>query len=110
MSVSINFVSNSNGFYGLLRPPLNRVSIYRQLATDVGGAQHARRLSQTTMRNIKQSLFWAFILQLAWRADCFGHSLPGFGILLNAMIAAAAMSFSSVSVVGKALRLRRARW
>ena len=61
------------------------------------------------MRNIKQNLFWAFIYNALGVPIAAGILYPVFGILMSPMIAAAAMSFSSVSVIGNALRLRRAR-
>jgi Cu+-exporting ATPase len=69
----------------------------------------ARALSRATMRNIKQNLFWAFVYNSLGVPIAAGILYPFFGILLSPMIAAAAMSFSSVSVVGNALRLRSAR-
>ena len=77
------------------------------LQGDLGGIVRARRLSRATMRNIKQNLFWAFIYNILGVPIGAGILYPFFGILLSPMIAAAAMSFSSVSVVGNALRLRR---
>jgi Cu+-exporting ATPase len=79
------------------------------LKGDLGGLVRARRLSRATMRNIRQNLFWAFIYNLLGVPVAAGILYPFFGILLSPMIAAAAMSFSSVSVVGNALRLRRLR-
>jgi Cu+-exporting ATPase len=76
---------------------------------DLRGILRARRLSRATMRNIKQNLFWAFIYNTLGVPIAAGALYPVFGILLSPMIAAAAMSFSSVSVIGNALRLRRAR-
>ena len=76
---------------------------------DLRGIVRARRLSRATMRNIKQNLFWAFVYNLLGVPIAAGILYPFFGILLSPMVAAAAMSFSSVSVVGNALRLRRAR-
>jgi Cu+-exporting ATPase len=76
---------------------------------DLRGIVRARRLSRATMRNIKQNLFWAFIYNLLGVPIAGGILYPFFGVLLSPMIAAAAMSFSSVSVVGNALRLRQAR-
>ena len=76
---------------------------------DLRGILRARRLSRATMRNIKQNLFWAFIYNSLGVPIAAGVLYPVFGILLSPMIAAAAMSFSSVSVIGNALRLRRAR-
>jgi Cu+-exporting ATPase len=76
---------------------------------DLRGIVRTRRLSRATMRNIKQNLFWAFVYNLLGVPIAAGILYPFFGVLLSPMIAAAAMSFSSVSVVGNALRLRRAR-
>ena len=67
----------------------------------------ARVLSRATMRNIRQNLFFAFIYNGAGVPIAAGVLYPAFGILLSPMIAAAAMSFSSVSVVSNALRLNR---
>jgi Cu+-exporting ATPase len=69
----------------------------------------ARRLSAATMRNIRQNLFFAFIYNAAGVPIAAGVLYPSFGILLSPIMAAAAMALSSVSVVGNALRLRRAR-
>ncbi|MEW6273533.1 MAG: heavy metal translocating P-type ATPase [Bacillota bacterium] len=76
---------------------------------DLRGIVRARRLSRATMRNIKQNLFWAFIYNALGVPIAAGILYPFFGILLSPVFAAAAMSFSSVSVVGNALRLRRVR-
>jgi Cu+-exporting ATPase len=76
---------------------------------DLRGILRARRLSRATMRNIKQNLFWAFIYNSFGVPVAAGVLYPFFGILLSPVIAAAAMSFSSVSVVGNALRLRRVK-
>src|SRR5581483_4453511 len=76
---------------------------------DLRGILRARRLSNATMRNIKQNLFWAFVYNALGVPIAAGILYPFFGILLSPIIAAAAMSFSSVSVVGNALRLRRAQ-
>jgi len=75
---------------------------------DLRGIVRARRLSRLTLRNIKQNLFFAFIYNAAGVPIAAGVLYPFFGILLSPMIAAAAMSLSSVSVIGNALRLRRA--
>jgi Cu+-exporting ATPase len=74
---------------------------------DLRGILRARLLSRATMRNIKQNLFWAFVYNSVGVPVAAGILYPFFGILLSPMIAAAAMSFSSVSVIGNALRLRR---
>jgi P-type Cu+ transporter len=74
---------------------------------DLRGIVRARRLSRITLRNIKQNLFFAFIYNAAGVPIAAGVLYPLFGLLLSPMIAAAAMSFSSVSVIGNALRLRR---
>lgn len=76
---------------------------------DVSGILRARRLSEATMRNIRQNLFFAFIYNLLGVPIAAGVLYPFFGLLLQPMFAAAAMSFSSVSVIANALRLRRAR-
>jgi Cu+-exporting ATPase len=76
---------------------------------DLGGIVRARLLSTKTMRNIKQNLFFAFVYNSLGVPIAAGILYPIFGILLNPMIAAAAMSFSSVSVVSNALRLRRVK-
>ena len=76
---------------------------------DLMGIVHARNLSKATMKNITQNLFFAFVYNLLGIPVAAGALYPLFGILLSPMIAAAAMSFSSVSVIGNALRLRRAR-
>ena len=74
---------------------------------DLRGIARARRLSRATMRNIRQNLFWAFIYNSLGVPIAAGVLYPVFGLLLSPMIAAAAMSFSSVSVIGNALRLRK---
>jgi Cu+-exporting ATPase len=76
---------------------------------DLRGIVRARRLSRGTMRNIRQNLFFAFIYNALGVPIAAGVLYPVFGLLLSPMIAAAAMSFSSVSVIGNALRLRRVR-
>ncbi len=76
---------------------------------DLRGIVRARVLSRLTMRNIKQNLFFAFIYNSMGVPIAAGVLYPFFGILLSPMIAAAAMSFSSVSVIGNALRLRKGR-
>ncbi len=74
---------------------------------DLRGIAKAVRLSRSTMRNIRQNLFFAFIYNSAGIPIAAGVLYPLFGLLLSPMIAAAAMSFSSVSVIGNALRLRK---
>jgi P-type Cu+ transporter len=76
---------------------------------DLRGIVRARRLSRATMGNIKENLFFAFVYNALGVPVAAGVLYPSFGLLLNPMMAAAAMSVSSVSVVGNALRLRRAR-
>jgi Cu+-exporting ATPase len=76
---------------------------------DLRGIVKARRLSRATMRNIRQNLFFAFLYNALGVPIAAGALYPLFGLRLNPMMAAAAMSFSSVSVVSNALRLRRVR-
>jgi P-type Cu+ transporter len=76
---------------------------------DLTGILRARRLSQATMRNIRQNLFFAFIYNALGVPIAAGVLYPFFGILLSPIFAAAAMSFSSVSVITNALRLRHAK-
>jgi P-type Cu+ transporter len=78
------------------------------LKGDLRGILRARRLSEATMRNIRQNLFFAFIYNAAGVPIAAGVLYPAFGILLSPVIAAAAMSLSSVSVIGNALQLRNA--
>jgi len=75
---------------------------------DLRGIARARALSRATMRNIQQNLFFAFVYNAGGVPVAAGVLYPFVGLLLSPMIAAAAMSFSSVSVIGNALRLRRA--
>ena len=74
---------------------------------DLLGISKARRLSRATMRNIRQNLFFAFIYNFLGVPVAAGALYPVIGLLLNPMIASAAMSLSSVSVIGNALRLRK---
>lgn len=75
---------------------------------DLRGIAKARLLSRVTMRNIRQNLFFAFIYNTLGVPVAAGVLYPAFGLLLSPILAAAAMTFSSLSVVGNALRLRRA--
>jgi P-type Cu+ transporter len=74
---------------------------------DLRGLVRARRLSRATMRNIRQNLFFAFAYNVLGVPVAAGVLYPVSGLLLSPMIASAAMTFSSVSVIGNALRLRR---
>jgi Cu+-exporting ATPase len=76
---------------------------------DLRGIVRARHLSAATMRNMYENLIWAFVYNILGVPIAAGVLYPAFGMLLSPMIAAAAMSFSSVSVIGNALRLRTAR-
>jgi Cu+-exporting ATPase len=76
---------------------------------DLRGIVRAQRLSRATMRNIRQNLFFAFVFNALAVPIAAGVFYPVFGLLLNPMIASAAMSLSSVTVIGNALRLRTAR-
>jgi Cu+-exporting ATPase len=75
---------------------------------DLRGIVRARHLSRATMRNIRQNLFFAFFYNVIGVPIAAGVLYPVFGLLLSPMIASAAMTFSSLSVIGNALRLRRA--
>jgi Cu+-exporting ATPase len=79
------------------------------LKGDLGGIVRARRLSRATLTNIRQNLFFAFVYNLIGVPVAAGALYPLFGLLLSPMIASAAMSLSSVSVIGNALRLRNVR-
>ncbi len=79
------------------------------LKGDLQGIVRARRLSRATMRNIRQNLFFAFVFNALAVPIAAGVLYPAFGLLLNPMIASAAMSLSSVTVVSNALRLRNSR-
>ena len=76
---------------------------------DLRGIVRARNLSEATMRNVKQNLFFSFVYNSLGVPLAAGLLYPFFGVMLSPMVAAAAMSLSSVSVVANALRLRRAR-
>lgn len=75
---------------------------------DLRNVARALRLSRATMRNIRQNLFFAFIYNILGVPIAAGVLYPFFGTLLSPMIASAAMTFSSVSVISNALRLRKA--
>jgi Cu+-exporting ATPase len=77
------------------------------LRGDLRGLVRARRLSRATMRNIRQNLFFAFVYNTLGVPIAAGVLYPFFGLLLSPMIASAAMSLSSVSVIANALRLRK---
>jgi Cu+-exporting ATPase len=79
------------------------------LRGDLSGIARARHLSRGVMRNIRQNLFFAFIYNVLGIPIAAGVLYPAFGLLLSPMIASAAMSLSSVSVIANALRLRRLR-
>jgi Cu+-exporting ATPase len=76
---------------------------------DLRGIVRARRLGRATVRNIRQNLAWAFGYNTLGVPIAAGVLFPVFGLLLSPMLAAAAMSLSSVSVISNALRLRRVR-
>ena len=76
---------------------------------DLRGIVRARNLSEAMMRNIRQNLFFAFVYNILGVPIAAGVLYPFFGLLLSPMIASAAMTFSSVTVIGNALRLRRAK-
>ncbi|QFT57720.1 Copper-transporting P-type ATPase [Sulfitobacter sp. THAF37] len=76
---------------------------------DLTGIVRARKLAEATMRNIRQNLFFAFLYNAAGVPVAAGVLYPVFGLLLSPMVAAAAMSLSSVSVIGNALRLRASK-
>jgi Cu+-exporting ATPase len=76
---------------------------------DLAGIVRARRLSRATLRNIRENLFWAFAYNAVGVPVAAGALYPWLGVLLSPMLASAAMSFSSVTVIANALRLRRAR-
>jgi Cu+-exporting ATPase len=79
------------------------------LKGDLAGILRARKLSQATMRNIRQNLFFAFLYNSIGVPIAAGALYPFFGVLLSPILAAAAMSFSSVSVITNSLRLRSAK-
>ncbi len=76
---------------------------------DLDGIVTAIRLSRATMRNVKQNLFWAFAYNIVLIPVAMGALYPLTGMLLNPIMAAAAMALSSVTVVSNALRLKRFR-
>jgi Cu+-exporting ATPase len=77
---------------------------------DLRGIVRARRLSEATIGNIRQNLFFAFVYNALGVPLAAGVLYPAFGWLLSPMVAAAAMSLSSVSVIGNALRLQQQRF
>ena len=77
------------------------------LKGDLRGIVRARRLSRATMRNIRQNLFLAFVYNAVGVPVAAGMLYPVIGVLISPIWASAAMTFSSVSVIGNALRLRR---
>jgi Cu+-exporting ATPase len=79
------------------------------LRSDLRGVVSALRLSRATMRNIRQNLFFAFVYNVVGVPVAAGILYPFFGVLLSPMIASAAMTFSSVSVIANALRLRQVK-
>ena len=79
------------------------------LKGDLEGILRARKLSQATMRNIRQNLFFAFLYNSIEVPIAAGVLYPIFGLLLSPILAAAAMSFSSVSVITNLLRLRKVK-
>src|SRR5208283_2291477 len=79
------------------------------LKGDLDGILRARKLSQATMRNIRQNLFFAFVYNSIGVPIAAGVLYPFFGVLLSPILAAAAMSFSSVSVITNSLRLRNVK-
>ncbi len=79
------------------------------LKGDLEGILRARKLSQATMRNIRQNLFFAFLYNSIGVPIAAGVLYPVFGLLLSPILAAAAMSFSSVSVITNSLRLRNVK-
>jgi Cu+-exporting ATPase len=79
------------------------------LKGDLEGILRARKLSQATMRNIRQNLFFAFFYNSIGVPIAAGVLYPVFGLLLSPILAAAAMSFSSVSVITNSLRLRNVK-
>jgi P-type Cu+ transporter len=79
------------------------------LRPDLGGILRARNLSRSTMKNIRQNLFFAFVYNVVGVPIAAGVLFPVLGILLSPMIASAAMTFSSVSVILNALRLRNSK-
>jgi len=89
--------------------PVGLIGVADPIKGDLRGIARARQLSRQTMSNIKQNLFFAFIYNSAGVPVAAGILYPFFGILLSPIIGAAAMSFSSVSVITNALRLKNAK-
>ncbi len=83
---------------------------FTSLRGDMRGITRVHKLSKATMSNIRQDLFFAFIYNVVGVPIAAGVLYPVLGVLLSPMVAAAAMSLSSVSVIGNALRLRGVNW
>ena len=86
-----------------------KVPVSRSCRGDLRGIARAIRLSRATMRNIRQNLFFAFLYNALGIPVAAGLLYPFFGLLLSPILAGAAMSLSSVSVISNALRLRSVR-
>jgi Cu+-exporting ATPase len=89
--------------------PIFDLKLTKLHGQDIRAIVRARMLSRATLRTIKENLFFAFVYNSLGIPIAAGVLYPWFGILLSPIIAAAAMSFSSVSVITNALRLRRVR-
>jgi len=109
--MSIMVAAGKGASAGVLFKNAEAIEVMREIDTlvkgDLRGIVRARVLSRATMRNIRQNLFFAFIYNALGIPIAAGVLYPVFGLLLSPMIAAAAMSLSSVSVIANALRLRR---
>jgi Cu+-exporting ATPase len=100
-------LAQADGYCNRHRNSCHEASDITLIAGNIKGVVTAIALSKATMRNIKQNLFWAFAYKVILIPVAAGVLFPFFGILLNPMLAAGAMGFSSVTVVTNALRLRR---
>jgi Cu+-exporting ATPase len=89
--------------------PEGKAAEVRPLQDDLRGVVGAVRLSRATIRTVKQNLFWAFVYDVVGIPVAAGLLYPATGWLLSPLLASAAMSLSSVSVVANSLRLRRLR-